>query len=325
MPNDPDLVRDTCIFMEAVSGDGGAHTANVWWLSPDIILNGPVSGPDKADPGQINPVQVRFHRKGAASNCIFPGSESATVELWVGNPSIAMAPNNPASTTLVQMIGSPLPTQGGTGIQVIDWTPPSGLAASNPQSAGHKCLVARCYPDDLAPSTDNFYVPDDQHVAQRNICIVPCDGPGAAKLPGPCGFKVTTANLDRKKAQRVRLKAVFDQNPSKFVRETVLGGLRNLSGFKRLSRRMPQKFGFELREFPDVEVNDRTRLGCLGTLLGGPRSYAASINLEPAQVIRFDFVADLSGGAFGDAYIFHLTQTGPDNRVEGGLTIVMVS
>ncbi len=66
--------------MEAVTSDGGNHTASVWWLSPDIILNGLISGPDKADPGIVNPVQVRFHRKGAESNCIFPGSESITVQ-----------------------------------------------------------------------------------------------------------------------------------------------------------------------------------------------------------------------------------------------------
>jgi hypothetical protein len=47
--------------------------------------------------------------------------------------------------------------------------------------------------------------------------------------------------------------------------------------------------------------------------------------LQPAQVIRFDFSADLSGGAFGDAYIFHLTQTGAKRQAEGGLTVVLVS
>ena len=41
MPNDPGLSPDTCLFVEAVSGDGGAHNGNgVWWLSPDVSLTG---------------------------------------------------------------------------------------------------------------------------------------------------------------------------------------------------------------------------------------------------------------------------------------------
>ena len=325
MPNDPNLAGDTCIFMEATSGDGGAHTASVWWLSPDIVLIGPTSGADKADPGVVNPVTVQFHRKTAESNCVFPGSESLTVELWVGNPSIAMAPNNPASTTLIETIGAPLPAEGGSGTQLINWTPPSGLPESDPASPGHKCLIARSYPDNLTPSANGFFVPDDQHVAQRNICIVPCGGPGAARVPGPCGFDVTTANVDSIEAQKVKLKAVFDSSPTKFVRATVLKLLHDLPGFKQLSRRRPQKFGFDLREFPDAEINDRTRPGCLGILTAGPPSYEAFLTLRPAQVIRFNFFADLAGSAFGDAHIFHLTQTGPGNQRQGGLTIVMVS
>ena len=43
MANDPGLSTDTCIFMEAVSGDGGNHNGSgIWWLSPDIDLVGPV-------------------------------------------------------------------------------------------------------------------------------------------------------------------------------------------------------------------------------------------------------------------------------------------
>jgi len=64
MPNDPGLAGDTCFYMEAVTGDGGTHDPRAhWWLSPDIQLTGPVSGPDNADPGQTNPVVVKFHRK----------------------------------------------------------------------------------------------------------------------------------------------------------------------------------------------------------------------------------------------------------------------
>ena len=87
MANDPGLAADTCIFMEAVSGDGGTHNSGgAWWLSPDIQLNGPASGPDKADPGVANPVDVTLHNKGGDCK-LPPGTESVTIELWAGNPA----------------------------------------------------------------------------------------------------------------------------------------------------------------------------------------------------------------------------------------------
>jgi hypothetical protein len=326
MANDPGLAADTCIFMESVSGDGGVHNSSgVWWMSPDIMLNGPISGADKADPGQINPVEITFHRKDVTSQCSFPGDEALSVELWVGNPSIAMTPNNPASTSLVMKVGSAVPLPGTTRTQVINWTPTAGLPDTSPEGPGHKCLIARCYPDSLFPSPTNFFAPDDQHVAQRNICVVPCGGPGAAKRPGACGFKVTTANLKKEESERVTLRALVDLHPHPFVRKTVLRSLKNLPGFKKLATRPPREFWFELREFPGVEINDLTKPGCLAIWFSGKRRYEASIMLNAGQVIDFNFVADLQGSEFGDAYIFHLTQSGADNKPQGGLTLVMVS
>ena len=325
MPSDPGLAGDTCIFMESVTGDGGVHNANVWWLSPDIILNGPQSGPDKADPGQINPVEVKFHRKGVESDCTFPGAESLTVELYAGNPSIAMTPNNPASTALIQSIGTPVPAEGADGSQIIDWTPPPGVPSSDPQSKGHKCLIARSYPDNLTPAADKFFVPDDQHVAQRNICIVPCDGSGAARRPGPCGLSVNTINLNPKEAEKVTLRVLFDQRPVRHVLETVKRSLSRTEGFKRLSPRPPQGFSLGLRDFPHAEINDQTKPSLLATLLGRPRSYQAVITLAPGQLIRTNFMADLRGAEFGDAYIFHLMQFGSDRSPQGGLTVVLVA
>jgi len=121
MPNDSGLAGDTCIFMEAISSDGGTHNPNdVWWLSPDINLTGPVSGPENADAGQVNPVKVQFHRKPAGSNCQFPGDESITVELWVANPSLVMAPDIARSAARVGFIGSPLPPAGARARRVRD-------------------------------------------------------------------------------------------------------------------------------------------------------------------------------------------------------------
>jgi hypothetical protein len=326
MPNDPNLAGDSCIFVEAVSGDGGVHNANVWWLSPDIVLAGPVSGPDKADPGQANSIDVAFHRKGDNSECIFPGDEAVTVEVWVGNPAIAMTPNNQTSTKLIQSIGSPVPVAGASSTQHFSWAIPLSVPASQPDSPGHKCLIARVYPDSLAPSSASFFVPDDQHVAQRNICIVPCGGPGAARKPGPCGFEVTTANINPKEAELVTISAILDLHPNEFVRTTVLRSLERQAGFKKLATRPPSGFRFDLREFSDAKISDHTGSpGCLGLLLGAQRRFTAGINLEANQVVHLPFVADLANAEFGDAFIFHLTQIGPANQRQGGLTLVMVS
>lgn len=149
MASDPGFSSDTCIFMESIPGDGGVHDGNgVWWLSPDLSLNGRTSGLDQAD-SEVNKIRVKFHRKPAASQCVFPGSESITVEVWVANPSLAMVPFD-SSSSRVGFIGSALPAEGASGTQLIEWTPPVGSPGASPDSVGQKCLIARAYPDNLA-------------------------------------------------------------------------------------------------------------------------------------------------------------------------------
>jgi len=325
MPNDPGLANDTCIFMEAISGDGGTHNANdVWWLSPDIALTGPVSGADNADPGQTNPVQVRCHKKAANSNCNFPGDESVTVQLFVANPSLAMAPNNPASTTLVGFIGSPVPPDGGTGTQQIDWILPSGLPADDPQAPGHKCLVARCYPESLTPSSDNFFVPDDQHVAQHNICVVPCP---QAKLGSSnhFTFKVATLNPHSPKREKAVLRAVLDLKPKQFVRTIVQQRLHAVHGFQHFATEpAPHGFRFDVSALSATDVHDNSHPPFTPPL-GRPSapSFDAKVTLA-AHVVHVNFNVHITGTNAGEAFIFHLTQTGEDNRSQGGLTLVLV-
>lgn len=324
MANDPGLAADTCIFMEAVSGDGGTHNGTgVWWLSPDIQLVGPTSGIDKADPGAANTVDVTLHNHGAtnATTCTLPpGTESVTIELWMGNPSLAMAPSIATSTKHIDSIGVPIFGLGATASHQFTWTPPTGLPASDPQAPGHKCLIARCYPDPLVPSTTSFFAPDDPHVAQHNICIVPCGGPGAAKRPHTCGVDVTTINPDMKKGQTVKWRAVLDRDPQPFVRDVVLQRLRKTKGFDRLAGKPPRGFKFRLRDGTKARLTDRTKPS-------GARvpSFEADVALKAAQVAHFSFIADLSDSALGEAYIFHLTQVGANTRAQGGLTVVILA
>ncbi|HKO95827.1 MAG TPA: hypothetical protein VJU86_02465 [Pyrinomonadaceae bacterium] len=314
MASDPGFSSDTCIFMEAAPGDGGAHNGNsVWWLSPDLSLTGPTSGIDQADSGQINKIRVKFRRKPESSGCTFPGAESITVEVWVANPSIAMVPFDANSCRRVGFIGSPLPLEGTSGTQLIDWNPRVGLPATDPESKGQKCLIARAYPDNLFPNATRFFVPDDQHVVQHNLSVTTCD-------PRGCSFKVSTANpLAREGVLRIKLKAQFDPNPSNFVRTMVLKRLQSTPGFQQIATQPPSSFGFD---FTGVSQLGTIQLPS-GPTVTTPTTTETEISLA-GRPITFQFVAKFSHGS-GFAHIFHLTQASPVNVPQGGLTLVMLA
>ena len=333
MPSDPGLAADTCIFMEAIPGDGGVHHANdLWWLSPDIELTGPLSGLDSADAGQVNPTILRFHRKAAASGCHFPGDESLTVELWVANPSLVMAPRVHGSAVRVGFTGSPVPPEGGSGTQQVDWTPPAGLPPGDPQSPGHKCLVARCYPSSATPSGASFFVPDDPHAAQHNIVVLPV--PAGPNPLHPVGtLKVSTLNPtavplpNPLQKPEVKLRAVLDLLPKELALRTLRKRLQQVPGFQQVrTSPLPRGFKFDLTGFHASHVVDHSH----STVPGfppppSPPSFEARIELPPRRgVVQIPFLADLSGAQPGDACIFHLVQTSTADVVEGGLTLAMV-
>ena len=321
MPNDPGLANDTCIFIEAISGDGGTHNANgIWWLSPDITLTGPASGLDHADTGQSNPVKVKVHRKSSASGCHFPGDESITVELWVANPSLVMAPR-PGSATRVGFIGSPLPLEGSSRLQQIDWTPPSGVPADDPQSRGPKCLVARCYPDSGHASHAEFFVPTDQHVAQHNLCVV-------STTTHAISFKVNVMIVTQLvppivHPEQIKLRAVLDLAPDQFVSNTVLRRLKSLTGFQQFrTTRLTAGFRFDLTGFQASHVVDHSQL--VLTHPQTPPSFEAQVEIVGERPTPITFEANLRGVNSGEACIFHLTQSSLNNVALGGLTLVVL-
>lgn len=321
MPSDPGLAADTCIFMEAIPGDGGnQNAADVWWLSPDITLTGHAVGLENADAGP-NTILVRFHRKPAGA-CNFPGDESTTVEVWVANPSLVMAPQVPGSTARVAFIGSPLPAEGGSHTQPIDWTPPRVLPApfvfENPQQPGPKCLVAICYPDSLTPTNTKFFVPGDQHFAQHNLCVVPTT---ETKIT----FKINTFNPSAPTnlvAPPVKLRAVMDLAPTDFVKKVILTRVKPLHGFQQLRTvPLPLGFGFDLAGLQATQVVDNSHPTGLGLPPHVP-SFEALVQL-PATLTQITFGANLKGIQPGEACIFHLTQTFKDYP-QGGLTLVLL-
>ena len=323
MPGDSGLANDTCIFMEAVPGDHGTHNAQgPWWLSADITLTGPASGPDTADSGQVNTLKAKFHRKSASSNCHFPGDESITVELWVANPSLVMAPRVRGSAMRVGFIGSPVPAEGDSGTEQLDWLAPASLPADNPQAGGPKCLVARCYPDSGTPSGTSFFLPDDQHVAQRNLCVVTTATHGVV-------FKVNTLNLDPSsnplQPSQVKLRALLDLAPNHFIASTVMARLQLTSGFQRLrTKGLTGGFEFDLTGFTVSQVIDHSHQILPLPLRPTASSFEAHVALPARGVVPIPFAANLTGVNAGEACIFHLIQTSMNDVAEGGLTLVVL-
>jgi hypothetical protein len=328
MANDHGLSNDTCIFMAALPGDQGNHNAHdVWWLSPDISLIAPNTGADNADAGQTNSITVSFHRKPLGDACTFPGDESINVEVWVANPSLIMSPSLHGSATRVGFIGAPVPAEGDTGTQHFDWDVPASLPASDPQSAGHKCLVARAYPSSGTPSTSSFFVPGDQHVAQHNLCVARTSAGIFSFAVNTFGTKALHPTLPPlQPPPNAHLRAVLDLHPTNFVRDTVLNRLAAFPGFQHL-RTTPLNAGFkfDLTNLHATNVVDHSHPPLLPAFppQANP-SYDANVALDARHVTVVPFAVNLKGLPSGYACIFHLTQLGIDSGVQGGLTLVIL-
>ena len=324
MATDPGLSNDTCIFIEAVTGDGGNHDPNsVWWLSPDVSLTGPISGPDTADAGQTNVGKVTFRRKLAASNCDFSGDESVNVEFWVAKPSLVMSPRLPLSAARVGFTGSPMPLEGESITQPIDWDAPASPPADDPQSPGPKCLVARVCSSSKTPSTGAFFLPGDQHVAQHNLCVV-------RSSRNTLTFTVNTVNLAAihppvfNPPANAKLRAVLDLHPNNFVRNTILSRLALFAGFTQLrTHPLSGGFRFDLTNLHASNIVDHSHPAIIPPFppFASP-SFEASVVLQSRLVTPISFLADLTAAARGEACIFHLMHTSVTNVVEGGLTLV---
>jgi hypothetical protein len=322
MANDPGFSNDTCIFLEAIPGDGGQQDpANVWWLSPDIKLVGPLSGQDVADGGHTNQVSVKIHRKPAASNCLFPNDESLAIEVWVANPSLMMLPRKGSSTRVI-FSGAQVPAEGGSLTAPFDWDVPASLPPGNAGGAGPKCLVVRCYPSSGTPAGEFFFVPGDSHVAQHNLCVVTATAPILTfafntinPTPSPSPLQLT----------KVKLRALMDLQPSRSVKSLIGARLKSIPGLQKVrSTALPRGFAFDLASFQTSNIVDHSHGGGIGFPAPPAPSYEAHVGLTDRKPSRINFLADLQGMTSGEAAIFHLIQTSLTDVAEGGLTLVVL-
>lgn len=331
---DSNLSQDQCISI----ADGSPN----WWLSPDIMLTDPSNTPDQAATAGGNLVDVRTHRAGGACN-LLEGTNNIITELWVCNPSLVIAPGV-NSTMIFQKIiplkkggldnfpagSSVLVSQAQTTPGNITWT----INTSDPnQAVGHKCLIARSYPETLTPDSACFHAVKDAHVAQRNIQIIKVMG-----LRGESqGFaRISTVNPNKLEVEPATFRVLADLNPAPSMVDTLIPALRATSGFKRIVRSMPGGFVLQLPDFPDAEITDHTRLGWLARILGfflrflgincpafEPR-YEAKVKLKPGQMTDVNFKVNLPNSNPGDAHIFHVTQISSAQQVIGGVTVIAV-
>jgi hypothetical protein len=148
-------------------------------------------------------------------------------------------------------------------------------------------------------------------------------------------------NLSTETAEQVTLRVVRDPDPTREIREVLSPGLQEVPGFQRISNRVqPQGFNLQLPDFPDATVTDNSHLGCLGLLLylfslllnvigvklvlPEPKC-EAQVQLRPGQSTTLTFETNLSDAARGDAFVYYLMQVGQNQRIQGGLTLVMVA
>ena len=317
---DSNLAADT-----AVSIDDGASPN--WWLSQDINLNGFT---DMAAESVPNTIDVTVHR---SQSPLPGGTASIVVEVYVCKPGLNLGPG-PNAKLIAQAI---MRTETNPEIQagqtkrlsdvgkIIKWTPNGGT--TDPDGPGHRCLIARCYPDSLSPEPDCFHVVGDQHAAQRNITIA------AASFREPFSvLQFWTGNNNQEASQKATVRVVADLNPSRRVIEALTPALQAVRGFKRIGNIAPTSFSVQFEDFPEPTTRDNSKplfgrpFGQLWQLIFGRRSpiYEADIELAPGQQTNFEFRPDLRGGRQGDATIFHLTHINPNGRVTGGLTCAIV-
>ena len=313
MANDPGLATDSCIFIEAIKGDSGVHAGSrVWWLSPDITVSGQSTPSGFIESG---PVRIRTRRKPASSNCQFLGDESVTVQLWAAKPSLVVAPSVRNSVQLVQSIGSPMPAEGGSSVQQIDLT---SSDPNQPLPSGPKTLVARCYSESRSPSSSNFFLPGDQHVALHNLFVI-------ATSSLEVTFKLNTINPAPQLTHlhKVKLKAVLDLLPDPQVKHAVVSRVESIPGFLKLrSEPLAGAFRFDLTGFTASNVFDPSSPAPIISPL--PPTFSADVELPTNQVVELRFAASLKRVAAGEVCIFHLSQRSLSDESQGGLTLMIL-
>jgi hypothetical protein len=356
LPHDDPGLPDDCIFF---APDASLPA----WLSPRLKVTGPAATGDIM-PGVSNTIQVFVNR--SPESCTIPSPISKVfINLYICIPATALDPIVPTPGDPVRafLINGPVSgtidlgtdpaatlTAGGQQSTQILWTPDASKPKGDAQAAGHRCLIAVCYPHTPPPTLNepdnsNFHVGTDSHYAQHNLCILPCNAPQRAQAPPgepgqpqrreaarECSLTVAVTNLNKREPQQVGVQIVPEPHPNGPLAELVKARCRGVPGFRRLAPEAPPPPRVTFPDFPDVVAKEVTRQGCVGIVLkalglapAAVPHQQAELPMQAGQKTSLIFEPDLSRATPGDAYIHHLTQTGADGRLQGGITVVTVA
>jgi hypothetical protein len=265
-----------------------------WYLSTDIWV---VSSDDPGDPpgmpyeGISAYVWARVHNRGTTPVA------SATVRYWWADPSTAI------TRATAHLIGtSSASLAAGETKEVLCLTPWIPEIVND----GHECLVVEVFApgaDPLAPHTpnDDFHVPTDRHVAQRNISVARA----GKKMMLAHGFTIGNAMLAGRDLVHIN------------VQRVELGGLKAL---------LPQMGLAEMpKEGPEIEAFGVGPHRCGEPIEKVPET-KLEIRIPRGGRQRMALIADIREPfPEGTAALFVVEQHDGEGRVVGGVAVLLAA
>lgn len=257
-PEQNQLLTDTCI---SVGVPIPGEPILPLWMSPDIILNDPKFQTSTLIPpgasigtamqGANNQVSVRAHK-----SCTPPGATFMIVELYVAHPGLNITPA--VNSLLVFTESIPIVSFGSSILVTQTWLADHFIASPSTQpdtdpNRLHRCLIARCYPDTLTATGEKFCVLEDQHVAQRNIFIIPVKD---RKI----SFLIQTSSQNSEIIESATIRTIADRAPSTAVLNAILPSLKQFKGFRQLAQTAPERFALQVPNIFSPVIRDGSRL-----------------------------------------------------------------
>jgi len=271
---------------------------NPWWLSPDLWT---VPGSDPEGPegvpieGQSCYVWARVTNNGTTP------VQNATVRFYWANPAVGF------DRTTANLIGiSYVTLDDGESKEVLCLTPwvPEFV------NEGHECILAEAFHSSLdpLPGTQDFNVPTDRHVAQRNINVLRA-AKGMFKLVFEVHNTERKARSFRIRAFQAKLGQVEPLIPHLGLDSEILGKEAKVRKLGFVNEFCPGRNAFKdaIPEIEEIEVGPNQRI-CL-TLIG-------AIVGEGASLVH---VEQLAGDCvIGGLSALVLQETKPDECEKGG-------
>lgn len=253
---------------------------NPWYLSPNIWTGDINGNPSMPIAGTSTYLWARVRNNGNTA------AQNATVRFYWANPATGF------DRTTANLVGSSFVTlNGGETKDVLcltAWVPTY-------VNGGHECILAEAFhASDPLPPGDAFNVPNDRHVAQRNISV-------ALAAAGKFHFAFEIHNPSRK--ERV------------FTIRATQGDLAQLEPLR-------EHFG---KRFPKVRAGKAAKLG----FTTSPCPTSREIEQAAPALDNLVVPAGGRGGATlvgrleGPGALIHVVQSA-DGREVGGLSVLVI-